>query len=114
MLQENARRGRPRSTLAAALPPIPGDHRRLDAGTATPDRKGSGAGAIDPFSARAHAPYTPPMCYFCSSTDTMEPFRRQARLPLVSLVIRSLRWRYCRACARHFLTVRRDRFPRRA
>jgi hypothetical protein len=63
---------------------------------------------MDTFTARAPAAaHTPPMCYFCSSTDTMEPFRRQPRLPLLSLVIRSLRWRYCRACARHFLTFRR-------
>jgi hypothetical protein len=49
-----------------------------------------------------------PMCYFCSSQDTMEPFRRPAHVFLLSHLYRPLRWRYCRTCTRHFLTIRRS------
>ena len=44
-----------------------------------------------------------PMCYFCSSTDTMVPFRRESRVFLLSAVIPRLRWRYCRNCRSHFI-----------
>ena len=47
-----------------------------------------------------------PMCYFCSSVDTMEPFQRSERVAVLSRLIPRLRWRYCRTCARHFLTIR--------
>jgi hypothetical protein len=50
----------------------------------------------------------PPRCWFCSSTDTMAPFRRPARVFLISSVL-PVRWRYCRACARHFITTGRPR-----
>jgi len=50
-----------------------------------------------------------PNCYFCGSQDTMSPFRRSERVLLLSLFLRTLRWRYCRACTRHFLTFQRDR-----
>jgi hypothetical protein len=50
----------------------------------------------------------PPRCYFCSSTDTMAPFRRSARIFLLSALL-PLRWRYCRRCARHFVTTGRPR-----
>jgi hypothetical protein len=46
-----------------------------------------------------------PMCYFCSSTDTMEPFDRSDHLPVVSSVFPRLRVRFCRSCTRHFLAV---------
>jgi hypothetical protein len=47
-----------------------------------------------------------PICYFCSSLDTMTPFHRDERVWLLSGLIPRLRWRYCRTCTRHFLTVR--------
>jgi hypothetical protein len=49
-----------------------------------------------------------PICYFCSSLDTMEPFERESEVFLLSRLLRNLRWRYCRTCTRHFLTVRTD------
>jgi hypothetical protein len=51
-----------------------------------------------------------PRCYFCFSTDTMPPFRRSARVLLLSWLL-PLRWRYCRKCARHFITLGRPRTP---
>lgn len=48
------------------------------------------------------------MCYFCSSLDTMEPFHRPPEVFLLSRVVPRLRWRYCRTCTHHFLTVRRS------
>jgi hypothetical protein len=45
-----------------------------------------------------------PMCPFCCSFDTMEPFRREPRVVLLSSLFPRLRWRYCRSCTRHFLT----------
>ncbi|HUG40166.1 MAG TPA: hypothetical protein VMM12_06770 [Longimicrobiales bacterium] len=39
----------------------------------------------------------------------MAPFRRPERVLLLSSILRTLRWRYCRACTRHFLTLQRDR-----
>jgi len=54
-----------------------------------------------------------PMCYFCSSTDTMEPFTRSDHLFLLSSIFPRLRLRYCRFCTRHFLFIasRRGRTP---
>ena len=46
-----------------------------------------------------------PMCYFCSSTDTMEPFDRSDHLFVVSSVFPRLRVRFCRSCTRHFLAI---------
>jgi hypothetical protein len=51
----------------------------------------------------------PPICYFCSSTDTMEPFHRPAEIFLLTRLLPSLRWRYCRSCTRHFLTLTKGR-----
>jgi len=53
------------------------------------------------------APRRLPMCYFCSSTDTMEPFRRDDHITLLSVLFPRLRWRFCRHCGRHFLHVYR-------
>lgn len=53
------------------------------------------------------------MCYFCSSLDTMEPFRRPAEVFILSRLLPFLRWRYCRTCASHFLTIRRTDAPNR-
>jgi ribosomal protein L44E len=50
-------------------------------------------------------PALPPICYFCSSTDTMVPFLRGSRIFLVSSVFPRLRWRFCRHCRKHFLHV---------
>jgi len=54
-----------------------------------------------------------PMCYFCSSTDTMEPFTRSDHVFLFSTLFPRLRLRYCRFCPRHFLFIasRRGRTP---
>lgn len=46
-----------------------------------------------------------PMCYYCSSTDTMEPFSRSEHVFLLSTVFPRLRARYCRNCTRHFLSL---------
>jgi hypothetical protein len=46
------------------------------------------------------------VCYHCSSSDTMEPFSRPAGIFLVTRILPSVRWRYCRACTRHFLSLR--------
>lgn len=46
-----------------------------------------------------------PMCYYCSSTDTMEPFARSDHAFLVSTLFPRVRVRYCRQCTRHFLSV---------
>lgn len=43
-------------------------------------------------------------CYFCGSADSMAPFRRAEHVFILSRILRSLRWRYCRACTRHYLT----------
>jgi hypothetical protein len=51
----------------------------------------------------------PPMCWFCSSLDTMKPSHRAERVPVLSRLFPNLRWRYCRTCSRHFLTLRRPR-----
>jgi hypothetical protein len=48
------------------------------------------------------------MCWFCSSLDTMQPFLRDEHVTLFSRLVPRLRWRYCRTCSRHFLTLRRD------
>jgi hypothetical protein len=40
----------------------------------------------------------------------MPPFRRSARVLLLSWLL-PLRWRYCRKCARHFITLGRPRTP---
>lgn len=50
-----------------------------------------------------------PMCYYCSSTDTMEPYTRTAHIPFVSRVFPRIRLRYCRICTRHFLILLPDR-----
>ncbi len=54
-----------------------------------------------------------PMCYFCSSTDTMEPFARSDHVFLLSSIFPRLRLRYCRFCTHHFLFIasRRGRTP---
>lgn len=44
-----------------------------------------------------------PMCYYCSSIDTMEPFVRSDRVFLLSRLLPRVRARYCRNCTRHFL-----------
>jgi hypothetical protein len=49
--------------------------------------------------------HRPPMCYYCSSTDTMEPFRRPERVFLVTRLFPRIRARYCRHCTRHFLCI---------
>lgn len=60
--------------------------------------------------ARAGAPVRrAPTCYFCSSTDTMEPFRKPARVFLLTAVLPRVRWRLCRHCGRHFLSLRSGR-----
>ncbi len=46
-----------------------------------------------------------PVCPFCSSSDTMEPFRRSSHVFLASTIFRRLRWRYCRSCTRHFMAL---------
>jgi len=46
-----------------------------------------------------------PVCPFCFSADTMEPFRRSPHVTLLSRIIPRLRWRYCRSCTRHFLSM---------
>lgn len=48
-------------------------------------------------------------CYFCGSDDAMTPFRRPDRMPLLSWIFPTLRWRYCRTCTRHFLGFHRER-----
>ncbi len=50
-----------------------------------------------------------PMCYHCSSTESMEPQGRAAAVPVLTRLIPGLRWRFCRHCHRHFLTLRRTR-----
>jgi len=49
-----------------------------------------------------------PRCYFCFSTDTMVPFHKSSRVFLLSWIV-PIRWRYCRKCARHFITLGRPR-----
>lgn len=46
-------------------------------------------------------------CYFCGSTDWMTPFKKQPRVFLLSRLIPSLRWSYCRSCTHHFLMIGR-------
>ena len=56
----------------------------------------------------AHRPGAPdrlPMCYFCSSTDTMEPFLRSDHIFFLTKAFPRLRARYCRTCTRHFLAL---------
>ncbi len=50
-----------------------------------------------------------PMCYFCSSTESMEAQGRRPNVFILSALVPRLRWRYCRYCHRHFLTLRRSR-----
>ena len=59
---------------------------------------------------RPKAGRKPPRCYFCSSTDTMPPFHKSARVFLLSRIL-PIRWRYCRRCARHFITTGKPRTP---
>lgn len=44
-----------------------------------------------------------PICPYCFSEDTMEPFRKPSRVMLLSRILPRLRRRYCRSCTRHFL-----------
>ena len=44
-------------------------------------------------------------CYFCGSRDWMPPFKRPARVFLLSWLIPKLRWSYCRSCTHHFLML---------
>jgi hypothetical protein len=44
-------------------------------------------------------------CYFCGSNDSMTPFKKEARVLLLSWLIPRLRWSYCRSCTRHFLML---------
>lgn len=74
--------------------------------------------AIDPTASqreprRADGGERVPMCYFCSSTDTMEPFTRSDHVFLLSSIFPRLRLRYCRFCTHHFFFVasRRRRTP---
>jgi hypothetical protein len=49
-----------------------------------------------------------PRCYFCGSHDTMPPFQKSRAVFLLSWIL-PIQWRFCRKCARHFLTIRRRR-----
>jgi len=44
-------------------------------------------------------------CWFCSSDDTMVPFARRPEVFLLTRIFPRLRWHYCRACTRHFITL---------
>lgn len=57
------------------------------------------------LTSKRSTPLKPPMCYFCSSTDTMIPFLRDSRIFVLSSLVSRLRWRYCRHCRRHFLHI---------
>ena len=46
-------------------------------------------------------------CHFCGSDDSMAPFHRRPRVFVLSAILPTLEWRYCRACVRHFLVFRR-------
>jgi len=50
-------------------------------------------------------------CWFCRSDDSMPAFRRSDRIFVLSALFPRLRWYYCRACARHFVGLRRPRAP---
>ena len=63
-----------------------------------------------PGQGRARPVRRPPRCYFCLSTDTMPPFMRSARVFLLSRLF-PIRWRYCRRCARHFITTGKPKTP---
>jgi hypothetical protein len=41
----------------------------------------------------------------------MNPFTRPERVLLISFLFPRVRWRYCRACARHFITTAKRRQP---
>lgn len=45
-----------------------------------------------------------PKCFFCRSTDTMVPFRKRENIFLITTLVPGIRRRYCRQCARHFIT----------
>lgn len=45
-------------------------------------------------------------CYLCGSDDTMAPFKKEENIAIISLFL-PLRWRFCRACYRHFITTKR-------
>ncbi|MGH7482644.1 MAG: hypothetical protein ACRELV_10860 [Longimicrobiales bacterium] len=47
-----------------------------------------------------------PRCPWCASRDSMPPFRKPARLALLSAALPTLRRRYCRACGRHYWSFR--------
>jgi len=47
-----------------------------------------------------------PKCLFCGSMDTMPPFRKSERIPLLTALF-PIRRRYCRECSRHFISFTR-------
>jgi hypothetical protein len=94
-LPRNLRRKRPETTDREGV--VPADDRQIiiprdmtAAPTDNQNRQGTGMQG--------------PVCPFCFSGDTMEPFRRSSRVALLSRILPRLRWRYCRSCTRHFLS----------
>lgn len=46
--------------------------------------------------------FTSRQCPFCKSMDTDRPYKRPARIALLSILIPRLRRHFCRSCGRHF------------
>jgi len=44
------------------------------------------------------------MCYFCSSTQSMESQGRKPKVFLLTALFPRLRWRFCRHCNHHYMT----------
>lgn len=81
--------------------PVPRDEARVEEQIIAP--RDMTAADVDRQSQEGTGKHTP-VCPFCFSADTMEPFRRSSHVTLLSRIMPRLRWRYCRFCTRHFLS----------